>query len=139
MHLHLFVISTLPGDLYTCTATCLDDTVRRHSSQCELNITLFEGLRAVNCVSAVPQLCAETLGTVHPVTGHEGPEGGQRHAPGRFTPWKDPVPTVQEAGWAPWPVWTGADNLASTGIRYPDRPARSQSLYRLSCPQPMNM
>jgi len=38
---------------------------------------------------------------------------------------------VQEAGWAPGPVWTGAENLASTGIRSPDRPARNQSLYRL--------
>ena len=58
--------------------------------------------------------------------------GGQRHAPGRFTPLKDPVPIVQEAGWAPGPVWTGAENLASTGIRSPARPARSESLYRLS-------
>ena len=48
-----------------------------------------------------------------------------------FTPGKDPVPIVQEAGWAPGPVWTGADNLAPTGIRSPDRPARGQSLYRL--------
>ena len=31
----------------------------------------------------------------------------------------------------PGPVWTSAENLASTGIRSPDRPARSQSLYRL--------
>ena len=45
-----------------------------------------------------------------------------------FTPGKDPVPIVQEAGWAPGPVWTGAEYLASTGIRSPDRPARSQSL-----------
>ena len=52
--------------------------------------------------------------------------------PGRFTPRKDPVPVAQEAGWAPGPVWTGAENLASTGIRSPDRPARSQLLYRLS-------
>jgi len=29
-----------------------------------------------------------------------------------FNPWKDPVPIVQEAGWAPQPVWTGAGNLA---------------------------
>ena len=34
--------------------------------------------------------------------------------------------------WAPGPVWSGAENLASTRIRSPDRPARSQSLYRLS-------
>ena len=46
-----------------------------------------------------------------------------------FTPGKDPVPIVQEAGWAPGPVWKGAENLAYTGIRSPDRPARSQSLY----------
>ena len=32
---------------------------------------------------------------------------------------------------APGLVWTGAENLASTGIRSPDRPARSASLYRL--------
>jgi hypothetical protein len=50
---------------------------------------------------------------------------------GRFTPEKDPVPIVQEAGWAPEPVWTGVENLAPTGVRSPDRPARSQSLYRL--------
>jgi len=43
-----------------------------------------------------------------------------------FTPGKDPVPTVQEAGWAPGAVWTGAENLSPTGIRSPDRPARSQ-------------
>ena len=28
-----------------------------------------------------------------------------------FTPGKDLVPIVQEAGWAPGPVWTGAENL----------------------------
>ena len=49
-----------------------------------------------------------------------------------FTPGEDPVPIVQEFGWAPGPVWTGAENLAPTGIRSPDRLARSQSLYRLS-------
>ena len=28
-----------------------------------------------------------------------------------FTPGKDPVPIVQEAGWAPGPVWTGGKSL----------------------------
>jgi hypothetical protein len=50
------------------------------------------------------------------------------------TPGKDTVPTLKEAGWAPGPVWTGAENLAPTGSRSPGRPARSQSLYRLSYP-----
>jgi hypothetical protein len=56
--------------------------------------------------------------------------------PGRFTPGKDPVPTVREDEWGPGPIWTSAENLASTGIRSPDRPARSESLYRLSYPAP---
>jgi len=51
-----------------------------------------------------------------------------------FTSGRDPVPIVQEAGWAPGPEWTGAENLASIGIRSPHRPARSQSLYRLRYP-----
>ena len=51
-----------------------------------------------------------------------------------FTPGKDPVPIVQEAGWAPEPVWTGAENLAPTGIQSPDCPACSQLLYWLSYP-----
>jgi len=48
--------------------------------------------------------------------------------PGRFTPGKDPVPIAQEAGWAPGPVWTIAEYLASTGIRSPNRPTGSESL-----------
>ena len=61
-------------------------------------------------------------------------EGGEWSAacPGRtFPPGKDPVPTVQEAGWALGPVWTGGKSRP-TGIRFPDCPACSQSLYRLS-------
>jgi len=34
----------------------------------------------------------------------------------------------------PGQVWTVAKNLAPTGIRSPYRPARSESLYRLSYP-----
>jgi len=60
--------------------------------------------------------------------------GGQPHAPTASIPGKDPVSIVQEAGWAPGPVWTGAENLAPTVIRSPNRPAHSQSLYRLSYP-----
>ena len=40
----------------------------------------------------------------------------------------------QEGGLASEPVWTGAENLASTGNQSPDLPARSDLLYRLSCP-----
>jgi len=58
--------------------------------------------------------------------------GGQRHALAAFTPGKDWIPIVQEAGWAPGSVWIGAENLARTGIRSPDLPARGNSIYRLS-------
>ena len=46
----------------------------------------------------------------------------------------DTVPIIQEAGWAPWTVWTGEENGAPTGIRSPDRPARGEYLYQLSYP-----
>ena len=49
-----------------------------------------------------------------------------------FTPDKHQVPNVHKAVWAPAPVWTGAENLATTGIQSMDREARSQSLYQLS-------
>jgi hypothetical protein len=50
---------------------------------------------------------------------------------------RDPVPTVYEAGWATGLVWKGAENLAPAGIGFPDRPARRQSLYLLSYPNPV--
>jgi len=56
----------------------------------------------------------------------------QRPAPAALYPRERAGTIVQEAGWAPGPAWTGAENLASIGIRSPDRPARNQSLYRLS-------
>ena len=48
-----------------------------------------------------------------------------------FTPGKDPVLIFQEAGWAPRPVWTGGKSRPHRDS-IPERPARSQSLYRLS-------
>jgi hypothetical protein len=53
-----------------------------------------------------------------------------------FTPRKDPVPIVQEAGWAPGPVWTGAENLAPTGVRSLDRPACSSATILTELPGP---
>jgi hypothetical protein len=43
---------------------------------------------------------------------------------------RDPVPIVQEAGWAPGPVLMVAEYLTSTGIRSPEPATRSESLYR---------
>jgi len=52
------------------------------------------------------------------------------HRP-QFTPGKVPVPILQEAGWAPRPVWTGEKSRHHRDS-ISDHPARSQSLYRLS-------
>ena len=55
-----------------------------------------------------------------------------------FTPGKDPVPIVQEAGWAPGPVWTGGksrplrDSIA-------DRPARNSVAITTEPPDPQHM
>ena len=47
--------------------------------------------------------------------------------PGRtLPPWKDLVPVVQEAGWAPGAVCTGGKSRRHRDP-IPDRPARSQS------------
>ena len=59
--------------------------------------------------------------------------GGQRHAPATLIR-KEAVPIVQKAGWAPGPVWTGSEYLASNRNRFPDCSVRNKSLYRLSCP-----
>jgi hypothetical protein len=54
---------------------------------------------------------------------------GQRgvDAPAALPPWKNRY-LVQEAGWAPGPVWTGAEILPDTCIRSPDRPVRSTAV-----------
>jgi len=41
-----------------------------------------------------------------------------------FTPGENPVPILQDAGWAPGPVWTGGNSLPHRDS-IPDRPARS--------------
>ena len=51
---------------------------------------------------------------------------------------RDPAPIVLEIGWAAGSGSTAEENLASTGIRFPDRPARSESLDRLCYPGRLN-
>jgi len=50
-----------------------------------------------------------------------------------FTPGKGPVPIVQEAEWAPEPVWKGGKSHPHRDS-IPDRSPLRQSLYRLSYP-----
>ena len=65
--------------------------------------------------------------------------GGQRHAPGPSPPGKTTVNHGTRGWMRPVTVWKSAENLASIGIRSPDRPARCQSLYRLIYPDPTLM
>jgi hypothetical protein len=58
--------------------------------------------------------------------------------PGRFTPGNEAVPIVQEAGWAPWPVWTVTETVASTEIRSPDRPVQPAAT-ATALPRPTTM
>jgi hypothetical protein len=46
----------------------------------------------------------------------------------------NPKPVVQEN---PELVLTGVENLASTGIRSPERPARNGSVYLMCAPRPI--
>jgi len=53
----------------------------------------------------------------------------------QFTPGKDPVPIVQEAGWAPRPVWTGGKSRPHRDS-IPDRPVRSSVAIQTELPGP---
>ena len=53
-----------------------------------------------------------------------------------FTPGKDPVPIVQEAGWAPGPVWRGGKSLPHRDS-IPDRPDRSSVAIPTELPGPL--
>ena len=43
---------------------------------------------------------------------------------------RDPLPVIQEAGWAPGPVWKCAENLSPNEIQFPDRPAHSECIFK---------
>jgi hypothetical protein len=54
--------------------------------------------------------------------------------PGRtLPPGKNRYPLYRRLCEPPGPIWVGEEILAPVGIRSPDRPARSESLYRLRC------
>jgi hypothetical protein len=52
-----------------------------------------------------------------------------------FTPGKDPVLILQEAGWAPGPVWTGGKSRPHRDS-IPDRPSRSSVAIPTELPGP---
>ena len=62
--------------------------------------------------------------------------GGQRHAPAALPPGRTQCPLYGRLGGPPGPVWTGAENLALTGIRFSDRSARCSSYTDCAIPVP---
>ena len=78
--------------------------------------------------------------TVRPITGNDDAEGKWRYSftlslisaldggewltpdPDHLPPGKNPVPIVQEAGWASQSFWTAGVNLAPAGAPTPDHP-----------------
>jgi len=80
---------------------------RIHYSNVSLLLNMFRathrsssGAQTLIAVSGFTYVCG-----CRPLSWQSGNSG--------LPPGKDPVPIVQEAGWAPGPVWTGAENLAS--------------------------
>ena len=61
--------------------------------------------------------------------------GDQPHAPAASSPRKDPVPIVQEPGWAPGPVWKGGKSRPHRDS-IPDCPARSSVAIPTELPGP---
>ena len=53
-----------------------------------------------------------------------------------FIPGKDTLSILQEGGWDPGSVWTGGKSRPHRDL-IPEHPARIQSLYRLSYPEPL--
>ena len=108
--------------------------------RCNCDHSNWKGKKVKRTLAQALRLCTgrtanrESRGIAVPFHDHGTRRGwGVRVTPRPlFTPGKDPVPIVFEAGWAPGPVWTGEENLDLTGIRSPDRLARIQSLYRLT-------
>lgn len=67
--------------------------------------------------------------------------GGQHHAPGRFTPGKQPRhPFYRRLGGIPEPIRTDMEkrkSLDPTGFQNPDRPAGRRQIYELRYPAPI--
>jgi len=55
-----------------------------------------------------------------------------------FTPGEDPVPILQEAGWAPGSVWRGGKSRPHRDSN-PDRPARSSVAIPTELPGPQKI
>jgi hypothetical protein len=85
-----------------------------------ISCTLFENKTCLEGLEEESR-CSSTLSLTSVLDG-----GAWSMSPQRLYPReRDPVTT----GWTPGPVWTGAESLATTGIRVPDRSTLIDGLY----------
>ena len=122
--------------------------------QSALNINIFRNWKATNgkghiyiyiyiCIKIKYSLyrpgVAQSLGRGIALLFHD--RGTWRGWVVSSTPWPhyipgiDPVPILQEAGWAPGPVWTGGNSRPHRDS-IPDRPARSSVAIPTELPGP---
>ena len=126
----LFYILFNSQSAYQYEGLCLQ--LHLHKEKSKVNYTLVQALRF--CTGRTAQRGSRGVALLFLDHRTEREWGVRVTTWPLFTPGIDSVPVVQEAGWVLGPVWTGAENLASTGIRSPDSPACSQSLYWLRYP-----
>jgi len=86
----------------------------------KVKVTLEETMKAHRSVEV--QLTLSLTSALNGVSG-------ESHASAALPPVKRPVAHCIGVWVGPGPVWTGEENISSTGIRSPDRPSRSQSLF----------
>jgi len=132
--------------------------------KCKSNQFRYDSLRSENLIISVFDTLSFMTDLIHAATKIKdiviplealcGPEGGYRgiallfHDRGtrsewvisstprpHFTPGKDPVPSLQEARWAPGPVWTGGKSRPNRDSIL-DRPARSSIAIPTELPDP---
>ena len=120
--LHRMIIEFFPVLFQTHFLPILH-RITRHTVKKKVKVTLVQALRL--CTGRTGHRGSRVIAL--PFLDHGTRRGWGFSVTPRplFTRRKDPVPIVQEVGWAPGPVWIGAENLAFTGIRSPDRQARS--------------
>ena len=127
-----FSYITVQSISFSCYDNAISSKEKRWQGKVKVKVTLIQALRL--CTGRT--VYRESRGMALLFHDHGTRRGWGVSVTPRppITPGKNPALIVQETGWAPGPVGTGGENLGPTGIRAPDRPVRSQSLYRLSYP-----
>ena len=87
------------------------------SKRLKIKVTLLQALRL--CTGRTAHRGSRGIALLFYDHGTRRGEGSALRPDRSLPPRENPVPTVQEAGWAPGPVWTGAENLAPHRVSIP--------------------